>query len=97
MRVPVLLENKIFVSVILYRVAMGVKQGGPPVADRATALIAVFGITNITAWDLELPATTPKDYVRPFQTISVVLIRRIAEVNDHGIVQHGAIALWDSH
>ena len=74
MRVSVLLQDKIFVAIILNRIAVGIEQSGPPVSDGATAFIAVFRITYITAWDFQFSATTTDDYVRPFQTAAMMFV-----------------------
>jgi hypothetical protein len=65
-RDAILLQNKIFVTVIFDWVSVGVEQGGPPVSDGARADIAIFWITYITTRDLEFSATTADDNIRPF-------------------------------
>ena len=95
MRQPTLLELEIFVTIVFDWIAIGIEQRSPPVADRATTLIAILGVTNITTWNIEFAAAASNDDVRPFQTISMVLIRRIAEVDNHGVIQHVAVALWN--
>ena len=66
MRNAILLQNKIFVSVILDWVSVGVEQGGPPVSDGARADIAIFWVAYITTRDLEFSAAAPDDNIRPF-------------------------------
>ena len=95
MRQPTLLELEIFVTIVFDWVAIGIEERSPPVSDSATPLIAILGITNITTWNIEFAATATNDDIWPFQTISMVLVRRIAEVDNHGVIQHVAIALWN--
>ena len=74
MRQTVLFQLKIFVAVILDRVALGVKDGGPPVTNCATTRIAVLGVTNVSTRKLELTAASADNDIRPFQAVSMVFV-----------------------
>jgi hypothetical protein len=89
------LHGEVEVAVVLDGVAVGVEQGGVPVAEGHVSLGAVEWETDVAACYVEFGVLSAHDDHRCFGVWAVVAGACLGHVDDSGVVEHCAVALGD--
>lgn len=88
-------EFEIEVAEVVYGVAVGIEEGGVEVADGGVAGLSVAGHAQVLAGDFQAAAGAADGEERPLVEGAVVGFAGVAEIDDDGVVEHGAVALGD--
>lgn len=77
---------------MVYRVAVGVEEGGVEVAEGLVAFPVVVREADVAAAEVELAVLAGQDDEGVFPAVAVVGFAAVGEVEEHRVVEQGALA-----
>lgn len=80
------------VAVVFDRVAVGVEEGGVPIADGFVTFGGVVGEADIAAGHVKVGLIAGEDDEGGFGSVAVVAFSVFGEIHDDGVVEHGSFS-----